>query len=30
MYGRFWADQTLDDFHNVVLALIKQRAERTG
>lgn len=29
-YGRFWADRTLDDFHNVVLALIKQRAERAG
>lgn len=26
-YGRWWADRTLDDFHTVVLRLLKQRIE---
>jgi hypothetical protein len=26
-YGNFWAQRTLDDFHTVVLGLIKRRAE---
>ncbi|MBU4609066.1 hypothetical protein IMZ29_00405 [Achromobacter sp. GG226] len=26
-YGKFWADRTLHDFHRVVLALVRDRAE---
>jgi hypothetical protein len=29
-YGGWWANRTLDDFHTVVLDLIKHRTERAG
>lgn len=29
-YGEWWADRTLDDFHTVVLRLLKQRIEHSG
>jgi len=30
VYGGWWADRTLDDFHTVVLQLLKQRIEAAG